>query len=192
MAYEGELVRLRAIEPDDLDRYLRWMNDPEVTRTLSMRYPIGREAEREILERMGNRGSYRSVAFAIEVCETGEHIGTVDLGSPYFESRWGTLGLVIGAKEHRGKGYGTDAVRTLCRFAFWEMNLRLVRLTVFPENERARRAYERVGFVLEGTQRQAILKAGEFLDMHMMSITRAEFEAIHGAPPDLRALERLP
>ena len=186
MPIDGEQTRLRAIEPDDLGRYVEWLNDPEVTRTLSQRYPIGREVEREILERLSRAQSFEQVAFAIEVRETGEHIGTVSLGRTYYEGRDSGLGIFIGAKQHWDRGYGTDVMRTVLRFAFWEMNLRTVRLEVLTTNERARRVYERTGFVHEGTRRGAILRGGVHQDVHVMSVTRDEFEALHGEPPDLR------
>jgi RimJ/RimL family protein N-acetyltransferase len=48
---EGELVRLRAPQPDDLDRCHRWLNDPEVTRFLEGgRYPLSMAHEREWLD----------------------------------------------------------------------------------------------------------------------------------------------
>jgi RimJ/RimL family protein N-acetyltransferase len=190
--YLGERVSLRAIEPDDLDRYLEWLNDPEVTRTLTVRYPLSREAEREILERLSKSAGYRDVAFAIDVRETGEHIGTIGLHGTYPESRWATLGVFIGAKRLWGDGYGFDALRTVCRFGFWEMNLHHIRLDVFDNNERAHDLYRRVGFVDEGSKRGSVYRAGAHMDASYMSITRTEFEALHGEPPDLRDLEVLP
>lgn len=192
MAIEGMLVRLRPLAPDDLDRYVAWLNDTDVTRTLTLRYPLGREAERAILERLARDAGYRAVNFAIEVIETGEHIGSIGVGETYHESRWGTLGFFIGAKEHWGRGYGYDALREMLRFAFWEMNLLAVRLEVFATNERARDLYERVGFVVEGRKRGAVLRHGQYVDIDVMSVTRAEFEARHGLPDDLRALGALP
>jgi RimJ/RimL family protein N-acetyltransferase len=189
---EGELVRLRPLEPADAERYVRWLNDPEVTRTLTVRYPLGSEPERAIIERMAKHAGYRDVNFAIEIRETGEHIGTVGVGDSYRESRWGTLGIVIGAKEHWGRGYGEDALREMLRFAFWEMNLDTVRLEVYASNARARDLYERVGFVVEGRKRAAVLRGGEQIDVDVMSVTREEFEAQHGAPPDLRERKVLP
>lgn len=192
MAYEGELVSLRAIEPEDLERYVRWLNDPDVTRTLMTRYPLSREAERGILERLSAQSGYRDVAFAIEVRETGQHLGTVGLHGAYYESRWATLGIFIGEKDLWGRGYGTDAVRTVCRFGFWEMNLRHIRLDVLDHNDRAAEIYRRAGFVDEGSKRASVLRGGRYMDASYMSISREEFEAMYGAPPDLRTLEVLP
>jgi RimJ/RimL family protein N-acetyltransferase len=201
VAIEGELTSLRALEPGDLERYLEWLNDPEVTRTLAQRYPISREAEREILERLSGAQSYENVVFAIDLLEgdlregglregglrEGDtHVGTVGIHRATPENRSATLGVFIGAKEEWGKGYAFDAIRSALRFAFWEMNLRQVRLGVLDDNPRAIALYERLGFVHEGMERGEMWRRGRAIDHLRMSITREEFEALHGEPVDLR------
>ena len=181
MSYDGERVSLRAIEPGDLDRYLVWVNDPEVTRWLSLRYPIGREGERAILERLTRASTYEHAAFAVEDRETGEHLGTIDL-SARPESRTATLGIFLGAKERWGEGLGYDALVTLLRFGFWEMNLRRIELTVLDGNVRAKALYERVGFIEVGRRPGSWYKHGAPLDDFVMTIERTAFEAQHGAP----------
>ncbi len=182
MSYDGERVSLRAIEPDDLDRYLVWVNDPEVTRWLSLRYPIGREGERAILERLTRANGYESAAFAVEDRATGEHLGTISLFDSKPESRVAELGIFLGAKERWGEGIGYDALVTLLRFGFWEMNLRRVELSVLDGNVRARALYERVGFVEAGRRPGHWYKRGAPIDDFVMTVERTAFEAQHGMP----------
>ena len=85
------------------------------------------------------------------------------------------LGIVIGEKDCWGKGYGTDAMLTLCGFGFTQMNLHRIGLRVFPENQRAVTCYEKCGFEHEGRLREAIFKHGEYRDMLLMSILADEF-----------------
>ena len=66
------------------------------------------------------------------------------------------------------------------RYAFTELNLRRVSLDVFEFNERAVRSYEKVGFHMEGRQRQAIIREGRRWDMLFMGILREEWIKIHG------------
>lgn len=182
MSYDGERVSLRAIEPDDLDRYLVWVNDPEVTRWLALRYPIGREAEREILARLTRANGYGDAAFAVEDRATGEHLGTISLFDAKPESRVAELGIFLGAKDRWGEGFGYDALVTLLRFGFWEMNLRRVELSVLDGNTRAKALYERVGFEEAGRRPGHWYKHGAPLDDFVMSISREAFEAKHGGP----------
>ena len=182
MSYDGERVSLRAIEPDDLDRYLVWVNDPEVTRWLSLRYPIGREGERAILERLTRANGYENAAFAVADRATGEHLGTISLFDSKLESRVAELGIFLGAKERWGEGIGYDALVTLLRFGFWEMNLRRIELSVLDGNVRAKALYERVGFVEAGRRPGHWYKRGAPIDDFVMSVERTAFEAQHGAP----------
>jgi len=88
-------------------------------------------------------------------------------------ARTALLGIWLG-KPYWDAGLGTDAVRTLCRFGFDHMNLQRIELDVFDTNPRARRAYEKVGFVLEGTRRQAQFVGGRNVDSHLMGLLAEE------------------
>lgn len=85
-------------------------------------------------------------------------------------------GIVIGEKEYWNRGYGSDALRTLLRFAFEELNLHRVFLHVFDFNERAIRCYEKVGFRHEGRLRQARFTEGRYVDELVMAVLREEWE----------------
>ena len=176
---EGELVRLRAPEPDDLDRCHRWMNDPEVTRFLEGgRYPLSMAHEREWLDNaMTNRSGFSNVLLAIETKEGGVHIGNAGLHEASAEHRTAKLGIVIGEKDCWSKGYGTDTVRTLLRFAFGQMNLNRVELGTFDFNERAQACYRKCGFVEEGRRREDRYIDGRYCDLLIMGILRREWEA---------------
>jgi RimJ/RimL family protein N-acetyltransferase len=175
---EGELVRLRALELDDLDRCYHWLNDREVTRFLEGgRYPPSTVQERDWLENaVRNRSGFANVLFAIET-KDGVHIGNAGLheGSP--EHRTAKLGIMIGEKEYWSRGYGTDAVRTLLRFAFEQMNLNRVELGTFDFNERAQACYRKCGFVEEGRRREDRYIDGSYHDLLIMGILRREWEA---------------
>ena len=75
---EGKLVRLRPMEPDEVENYYRWMNDEEVKRYLGMRYFFSRAAEEEWLrERTNAPLSYSNVQFAIETLSDCRHVGSI-------------------------------------------------------------------------------------------------------------------
>ena len=69
------------------------------------------------------------------------------------------------AKLYWDRGFGTDAVRTACRFGFREMNLKRISLSVYQTNPRGQRAYQKVGFTEEGQRRRA-----EFVDGHPVDV----------------------
>lgn len=88
-------------------------------------------------------------------------------------ARTAILGIWIG-KPYWGKGYGTDATGTLCRFAFRHMNLQRIELNVFATNPRAVRACDKVGFKLEGTRRRSAFVGGRHVDSYLMGLLAEE------------------
>ncbi len=170
---EGRLVRLRAIEPSDRERVDRWVNDLDVTHFLSMRYPLA-WGESAWLSSNATNDFTSGVRLAIETTD-GEHIGAINLHQVDAASRHAGMGIIIGEREYWSKGYGADAVNTLLRFAFEEMNLNRVWLTVVAEHQGAIRCYEKCGFREEARLRQDIFKGGRFHDYVLMGVLRSEF-----------------
>lgn len=79
------------------------------------------------------------------------------------------LGITV-RRDRRRQGVGTAMMAHLIDWARANPNIRRLELQVFPDNARAIALYEKLGFAHEGTRRQAFYKAGEFLDLMMMSL----------------------
>ena len=177
---EGRLVRLRAIEPADRARAVAWLNDPEVTYYLTERYERSPVAETWLSD--GPAAGFAEVRLAVET-KDGVHIGNCGLHDGQPENRRASLGIMIGDKDYWSNGYGTDAIITLLRFGFHEMNLNRVWLHTYDFNERAIACYKKCGFVVEGTLRENSYREGRYINTITMGILRSEFEALHGGPP---------
>jgi RimJ/RimL family protein N-acetyltransferase len=177
---DGTLVSLRAREPTDAATILPWLNDPEVKRYLGGRYPWSLAAEQEWLrQRTAKPIDFNELSLVIETRD-GRAIGTVGLGGITPENREATLGIMIGAKDCWSRGYGTDAILALLRFAFGEMNLHRVQLEVFGDNARGIACYRKCGFVEEARLRQDRYRLGSRVDALVMGVLKSEFEALHG------------
>ncbi len=175
----GERVRLRAIERSDIPNFVRWFNDPEVRRYLLMYMPISSAQEEQWLEDLLQRIQRKETfAFAVDarVGDEWVPIGNIGLYRIDWKNRWARFAIALGEKAYWDQGYGTDATRTMLRFAFEELNLHRVELEVVDENVRARRCYEKAGFRYEGTRRQAIFLEGHYHDSHLMGILQEEFQ----------------
>ena len=171
----GKSVRLRAIDRDDIPTFVRWFNDPDVRHFLQMFEPMSRAGEERWFEAHLNRQDEYLFAIEAPVDDGWLNIGNVGLHRVDWKNRGVTFGIVLGEKAFWGKGFGTDATRTMLRFAFEELNLHRVELEVYDFNPRAMRCYEKAGFRLEGTRRQAHFHQGAYHDVHRMGILRDEF-----------------
>jgi RimJ/RimL family protein N-acetyltransferase len=167
----GEHVILRAFEREDAERCYRWMNDPNIVRTLKARYPIAFQNEAEWLDRAMHPGADER-HFAIERRDDRTHIGNASIHDIEWVSRTAAFGLFIGEPAAWNRGFGTDAIATLVRFAFEEMNLRKLRINVFDYNERAKHILEAQGFVQEGRLRAEFYREGTYHDIVILSIFR--------------------
>jgi RimJ/RimL family protein N-acetyltransferase len=166
---EGQRVRLRAVEEEDLDWINRAFWDPEVTEHLLVAWPEPVQGTRAWWQSTRLAGA---AAFLIEARE-GDRLGVCALEDISDRSRVATLGIWL-AKSGWGRGFGTDAVRTVCRFGFREMNLQRIELGVFDTNPRGRRAYEKVGFKEEGRLRRAHFLGGRYVDLVLMGLLADE------------------
>jgi RimJ/RimL family protein N-acetyltransferase len=165
---EGERVRLRARAPGDVPYAARWFADPDTTRWLVKPYGgVPYDVPAEPL-------SYRDVGLTVVDRETATPIGTAGLIDAMPEHRRAMAFLAIGDAAYRGRGYGTDTLRAVCRFGFDTMNLAKIELEVLVDNVAAVRLYERLGFVREVHRRRALWIDGAWRDEYLMGLLPEE------------------
>ena len=174
----GKRIRFRAIEHTDLPRCQAWLNDPEVVAGLTMIVPLSYLDEEHWFER-ATQAEPESRPLAIEVREGDDwkHVGNIGFMNLEWPPRCAEFGIFIGEKSLWDQGYGTEAVELLLCHGFETLNLNRIYLRVYSTNLRAKRSYEKAGFVVEGTLRQAVYRHGEYADIHIMSILRSEWTA---------------
>jgi RimJ/RimL family protein N-acetyltransferase len=167
-------IILRALEEADVERTHRWHNDPELYSTLVSPFRfVSKTAELEWLRRKAAY-SANQVNLAICLSPGGEHIGNIYLGEIDWISRRAALGLFIGSPEHRGKGYGKEAMRQLLAHAFRDLHLNRLFLEVLVDNTPAIRLYETCGFRVEGRLCGHVFKNGKYQDLFLMGINSPE------------------
>lgn len=165
------LVALRPLEPSDLERTLKWHNDPKLYENLEGTFrPVSRQAEAEWLQRVSGWAA-DALNWAICVTENGQHIGNIYLKNIDWVSRHGELHIFLGEEAQRGKGYGAAAVRLLVGYATGQLGLRRIHLQVLSDNIRAIRVYEKCGFVKEGLLKEHVFKQGAFKDLVLMAFS---------------------
>ena len=179
----GQKIRLRSAEKEDLKTFVRWFNDPHVRQHLTMFRPLSMAQEERWFENLLQQEN--EVFFVIDI-ETENHwtpLGTVGLHPIDWKNRSAVFGICLGTPDDWGKGYGTDAVRTMLKYCLEELNLNRVELNVFKDNERAIRCYEKSGFRQEGLKRQAMYRHGKYVDVIIMSVLKGEFILKRFDPP---------
>lgn len=172
----GDTIALGPLRRDLVPLYQRWVNDPEVSRTLGLTFRMmTREAEDAWYDSVAKDD--RGVHFTIYELATLRPIGNTALAQVDHANRTATFGLVIGEKGCWGKGYGTEATRLVLDYGFTLLGLHNILLTVFSFNERGIRAYRRAGFQEIGRRREARWLAGRAYDVIYMDSLAGDFES---------------
>ncbi|MHB8777975.1 MAG: GNAT family N-acetyltransferase [Anaerolineales bacterium] len=174
----GERVRLRAVEREDVNKFHEWVNDPEVTRGLTLYLPMSMTDEENWFNSLAKRDPEEK-ALAIEVRKgrNWKLIGNCGVFGIEHLNSSAELGIMIGDKSEWDKGYGSEVMLLLLRHGFETLNLNRAFLRVYVDNVRAVRSYEKAGFVLEGHLRKARYKFGKYEDVLIMSVLRSEWKS---------------
>jgi diamine N-acetyltransferase len=174
----GDRVRLRAVELDDLPRYVSWFNDPEVQRGMPLCTPLStQDEEKWFQENLKRKPEERSLAVDAKVEDEWRHIGSCGFIGIDPRVRCAEIGITIGDKSFWDQGYGSDSLRVLLRHSFDTLNMHRVQLRVFESNQRAIHVYRNLGFQEEGRMRQAHYHAGQYEDVLIMGLLREEWSA---------------
>ena len=160
---EGKDISLRLMDEGDTDLIVKWRNTEFVRQNFIFRELFTPEGHQRWIETMVNTG--KVIQFIILRKADHKPVGSVYLRDIDKIHRKAEYGIFIGEEDALGKGYGTQAAQMMIEYAFREVGIHKLMLRVLAENERARKSYEKAGFV-----REAYLKDEVFLDGHYRDV----------------------
>ena len=180
----GSRVRLTALTQSDLPTIVQWHQNPDFLRLFHAlpAYPKTEAALTQWLD--DTHKSTDTFLFAVRALDKAELIGYVELDRILWTHRVSGVSIAIGETKHWGQGYGYEVMQLALRFAFDELNLHRIQLTVFSYNKRAIALYEKLGFHREGVHREHLQRDGTRYDMYLYGLLRSEW-----AERDSTALE---
>ncbi|TXT56774.1 MAG: hypothetical protein BAJATHORv1_20369 [Candidatus Thorarchaeota archaeon] len=175
--YEGELVRLRALDNTDLENILQFYNDWNLRRWLGVPLPESSSTIREWLERGSRLRPWKdgSLVLAIEDRDTNEFVGIsriYDIKRPHDRA---SIGIAIYDPNQKLRGFGTDATLVTLWIGFNILGLNSIYLDTMEGNDRAIAVAEKAGFRRIGVFRETEFVDGEYRDLLYMDILKEEF-----------------
>lgn len=173
MIFNFDNVILRPPEPCDAERLYEFKNDPEVAALLGgfhMGYTLAAITEWIEYHRKGKD----EILWIIADSTNGACLGHVGLYKIDHRVRSAEFAIMVGAKDHWGKGLGRKVTTFIMNWGFTELNLHRMGLSVLATNERAIKLYVSLGFIEEGRLRAAQFKGGKYIDVIMMSMLENE------------------
>lgn len=171
---QGDKVALGPIRRDLIPLYQSWINDLSVTRFLA-NGPISLDEEVGWYESVLK--DKRLVYFTIYELPSYRPIGGVDLHGIDLRNRNAEVGIMIGERNARGRGLGTEAVQLVCDYGFHALELNSIWLLTYGWNIAGQKAYVKAGFKEVGRRRQARFFDGKYWDDIYYDLLREEFDS---------------
>jgi len=178
-------VNLVLLEEQDIPFLLSLVNDKSFTRTLSFRFPITEEQEREWINNLYSQSSQTQLVFG--VCPkqakgfsgrgVEEIIGVVALSDIDTINAHGQTATMI-APGWQGLGYGSDAYIAILRYAFYELNLERVKAHIKSFNEGSIQLHESLGYNHRAIQPKWYKEGGVYYDDYIYVLERDDFEQL--------------
>lgn len=178
----GTKVRLDALEERDAQTIAQWSGDAGYLRLLDTNLARPKTSRQIATELDQQSTASETLLLAIRRREDDRLIGTVGFHEIEWSNQVAWLTIGIGERANWGRGYGGEALRLALRYAFDEMNLHRLTLTVIAYNERAIALYERAGFQREGVFREFGQRDGKRYDMYLYGLLRSEWRSVAPQP----------
>ncbi|WP_299657922.1 GNAT family N-acetyltransferase [uncultured Tateyamaria sp.] len=164
----GPRVLLRDVVPGDVDARFALGNTPDIIKMFGGDPTQVRDITRDAAEAWVTAQKTEPYAWVIEVAD--RLLGAVRLHTLNPADKRAQIAIGILDPSALGKGFGTEAMQVLARHAFETMGMHRLGCRVLAFNDRAIASYEKVGFVVEGREREAALIGQEWHDDLIMGL----------------------
>lgn len=155
------------------ERYVEWLNDPEIYRYLESG---GNYTYKMLEDYLIEVESKKILFWGIHLKSDNKHIGNIKIDPVSEKHGWGEYGIILGDREEWGKGYAFEASQTIIKHCFDVLNLRKINLGVVQENLAAVKLYTKLGFNVEGLYKYHIVQGTRYLHSLRMAIFNNKFK----------------
>lgn len=170
----NEHIRLRAMEPEDLEIMYAMENDPQTWDITNFTVPYSKYVLKQYIENSQcDMFADRQLRMMIVRREDDVVIGTIDITDFAPMHSRGEVGIVI-RKEYQGNGYATGALNLICDYVFGFLSMKQLIVHVTADNEVSLRLFASCGFVQCGILKEWWSVRGQFKDVVLMQRIRPE------------------
>lgn len=171
---ESERIRLRALEPSDLDTLYQWENDTSIWRVSNTMTPFSKHILREYIKNahldIFHTGQLRLMIDLKSTNNLYHSIGTIDLFNfDPFHLRAG-IGILISQAEDRQKGFASEALQILINYAFDRLQLHQLYCNIAEGNEPSFRLFERFNFRLVGEKKEWLKSGDQWISEYLFQL----------------------
>jgi diamine N-acetyltransferase len=167
----NEKIKLRALEPEDLELLYEWENKADFWTLSNTITPFSRYILKRYLE-----NSHKSIfetgqlRLMIELSEEKATIGTIDLFEfDPFHKRAG-IGILIADETYRKKGYASMSISSLVTYCFTTLQLHQLFCNILSNNTESINLFEKHGFIRTGIKKDWILSGDGYVDVYFYQL----------------------
>ena len=169
---EGNQIYLIKTRRSSLEQLRQWRNQHDLRKYFREFRELGIEDQERWFLKIEN--DFNQFNFEIIDKKNDKLIGHCGLHYISWTNRTAEFGIYVGDKTYRGRGYGSDALRTLIKYGFEELNMNRIWCEVYSNND-ALQIYKHLDFVEEGVLRQNYYSEGKYWDSHILSMLKEEY-----------------
>jgi RimJ/RimL family protein N-acetyltransferase len=166
----GEKILLRAVRETDLDTLFDFWSD---IANRGEYYPLEFLSQAEYKKRYQEHGFLEDTKGSLVICAADQIVGVISFFSAAHYDGF-EIGYILFEAASRNKGYVTEALLLLVRHLFSIKKINRLQVTVIRGNEASKRVAEKCGFQFEGVVRGAFFNRGQYHDLELYSLLRAE------------------
>jgi len=170
----GQKIKLRALEPSDVDLLYDWENNTQLWPLTNTIAPLSRFViEQYVLNSHLDIFNTRQLRMMIDDLASGKTIGTIDLFD--FEPSHQRVGIGIFLLEsERSTGKASEALDLLINYCFKTLMVKQVFCNIIPENEISIAMFSKKGFELIGTKKSWLQFGNHWHDENMYQLLNPE------------------
>ncbi|MCB0484526.1 MAG: GNAT family N-acetyltransferase [Flavobacteriales bacterium] len=162
---KGEKIRLRALEPADIDLLYEWENNADIWRISDSNAPFSRNILEQYINTAPDIYLQRQMRVVVELRgKPAKPIGCIDLFDFDPHHRRIGLGILIADKSERRKGYATEALQLVLQYCFGFLACHQVYCNIEADNPASLGLFKNLKFVVSGHKKEWVRHGNTFRD----------------------------
>jgi len=150
---KGENIKLRALEPEDLDLFYRWENDSNIWKISQTYTPFSKHILSRYLEN-AHQDIFTAKQLRLMIEKDGIPIGTIELFDFEPIHMRAGLGIWIVNESDRRQGYAKEALSLIIEYAFFKLQLNQLYCNIASSNQPSINLFSSLDFMLIGVKKK--------------------------------------
>ena len=170
MYFKFENIKLLPIEEHHLIEIQQWINDENLTKYMTVHFPVSFMEQKSWLEKLYKDESKIKLIISVD----DKDVGMISLINIDHKNKNSEIGIYIIPKYQKNK-YAFKVINKMLNFVFREMNMHKIYVLIYKCNVPSIKLFEKLGFTFEGSDRESVFYNNKYHDINRYSIFKRDF-----------------